>query len=168
MFPSLVPSSRSVFPGFRPCECCSVAVVPAPSLSKASLPWSESEPCTVMTAGRSKGTPDGDGGWLPSPGHPMSGLASANTTMLGEEFLDGEEEDWDSLRSIFCFGRGKRGVGESVHLDSTPFYPITTLLRWVVVCQGMLHGIPGVLLRPFLSGGHRVPRYCQLPGTLPI
>ena len=122
----------------------------------------------VTTVGRSRGTPDGGKGWLPLPGRPVSGLASANTTTLGEEFLDGKKEDWDSLRSIFCFGRGKRGVGESVHLDLTPFYPITTLLQWVVVYQGMLHGIPGVLFRPFLLGGHRVPRYCQLPGTLPI
>ena len=53
-----------------------------------------------MTAGRSKGTPDGDEGWLPLPGRPVSGLASANTTTLGEEFLDDEVEDWDSSRSM--------------------------------------------------------------------
>ena len=55
----------------------------------------------VITAGRSRGTPGSDEGWLPLPGHPVSGLASANTVTSGEEFLDGEDEDWDSLRSIF-------------------------------------------------------------------
>ena len=54
-------------------------------------------------AGRSKETPGGVGGWLLSPGCPVSGLVSANTTTSGEEFLDGEDEDWDSLRSMFCF-----------------------------------------------------------------
>ena len=43
MFPSLVPSSRSVSPGFHPCSCCSMAVVLAPSLSEGPLLWSESE-----------------------------------------------------------------------------------------------------------------------------
>ena len=47
----------------------------------------------MMTVGRSRGTPDGDKGLLPSPGHLVSGLVSANTTTLGEEFLDGEDED---------------------------------------------------------------------------
>ena len=99
----------------------------------------------------------------------MSGLASANTTMLGEEFLDGEEEDWDSLRSIFCFGRGEEeGDDGLVHLGPVSFYPFTTLPLWVVVCQGMLHGIPEVLLRPFLLGGRKVPRYYLPPGILPI
>ena len=61
----------------------------------------------MMTAGRSKGIPGSDGGQLSSPGHPVSGLASANTTTSGEEFLNGEDEDWDSLRSMFF--RGKKG-----------------------------------------------------------
>ena len=43
MFLSLVSSSQSVFLGFRPCSCGSMVVVPAPSLSKDSLLWSESE-----------------------------------------------------------------------------------------------------------------------------
>ena len=43
MFLSLVPSSQSVFPGFCPCSCCSVAAVLVPSLSKDSLLGSESE-----------------------------------------------------------------------------------------------------------------------------
>ena len=72
----------------------------------------------MMTAGRSKGTPDGDEGWLPLPGRPVSGLASANKTTLGEEFLDGKEEGWDSLRSI---------LDGHVRLDLASFYPFTTL-----------------------------------------
>ena len=63
----------------------------------------------VMTVGRSMGTPDDGRGWLPSPGRPVSGLASANTRMSGEEFLDSEEEDWDSLRSIFLWRRREMG-----------------------------------------------------------
>ena len=47
----------------------------------------------VMTAERSRGTPGGDEGWLLLPGRPVSGLVSANITMSGEEFLDGEDED---------------------------------------------------------------------------
>ena len=43
MIRSLVSSSQSVFLGFRPCSCGSMVVVPAPSLSKDSLLWSESE-----------------------------------------------------------------------------------------------------------------------------
>ena len=62
----------------------------------------------VMMVGRSRGTPGGDDGWLLLPGRPVSGLASANTMMLGEEFLDSEDEDWDSLRSMFWL-RGKMG-----------------------------------------------------------
>ena len=62
----------------------------------------------VMTAGRSKGTPGGDKGWLPLPGRPVSGLASANTTTSGEEFLDGEVEVWESLRSMPDVWRKKR------------------------------------------------------------
>ena len=124
----------------------------------------------MMTVGRSRGTPDNDEGWLLSPGRPVSGLVSANTTTSGEEFLDGEEEGWDPLRSIFCFGRGEKGKGGwgFVHLGLVSFYPITTLSLWVVVCQGMLHGIPGVLLWLFLSGGCRVPRCYLLPGILSI
>ena len=44
MFPSLVPSSWSVSPGFCPCSCCLVVVVLAPSPSKGSLLWLELEP----------------------------------------------------------------------------------------------------------------------------
>ena len=55
----------------------------------------------VMMAERSKGTPGDGEGWLVSPEHPVSGLASPNTGMSGEEFLDGEDEDWNLLRSIF-------------------------------------------------------------------
>ena len=54
----------------------------------------------MTTVGRSRGTPDGDEGWLPPPGHPVSGLVSANTTTSGEEFLDEEVEVWESLRSM--------------------------------------------------------------------
>ena len=64
----------------------------------------------MMMAGRSKGTPGGDKGWLPLPGRPVSGLASANTTTSGEEFLDGEVEVWESLRSISDVGEGKGSV----------------------------------------------------------
>ena len=112
-----------------------------------------------MTAGRSRGTPGGDEGWLPSPGRLVSGLVSANTTTSGEEFLDGKEEGWDSLRSI---------VDGHVRLDFASFYPFTTLPLWVVVCQDMPYGIPEVLLWPFLSGGRKVPRYYLLPDNLPI
>ena len=42
MFPSLVPSSRNVSPGFRP--GCSAEVVLAPSLSRGSLVGSALEP----------------------------------------------------------------------------------------------------------------------------
>ena len=76
----------------------------------------------VMTAGRSKGTPGGDKGWLPLPGRPVSGLASANTTTSGEEFLDGEVEVWESLRSISDVGEGKEGGVGQVRLDLSPFY----------------------------------------------
>ena len=63
----------------------------------------------MMMAGRSKGIPGGDEGWLPLPGRPVSGLASANTTTLGEEFLDGEVEVWESLRSMSgVWRKGKR------------------------------------------------------------
>ena len=55
-----------------------------------------------------------------------------------------------------------------VRLDFALFYPFTTLPLWVMVCQGMPHEIPEVLLRPFLSGGCKVPRYYLLPGLLPI
>ena len=61
-----------------------------------------------MTAGRSMGTPGDGDGLLLLPGRPVSGLASANTMTLGEEFLDSKDEDWDLLRSIFCV-RGKVG-----------------------------------------------------------
>ena len=61
-----------------------------------------------MTVGRSKGTLGGINVWLPSPGCPVSGLVSANTMTSREEFLDGEDEDWDSLRSMFRL-RGKVG-----------------------------------------------------------
>ena len=82
----------------------------------------------VMTAGRSKGTPGGDKGWLPLPGRPVSGLASANTMTLGEEFLDGEVEDWESLRSMSCVlleERGKDDDDGPVCLDLIPFLSFT-------------------------------------------
>ena len=60
----------------------------------------------VMTAEKNKGTPGGDEGWLLSLGCPVPRLASANTRMSGEEFLDGEDEDWDSLRSMSCLEEG--------------------------------------------------------------
>ena len=61
-----------------------------------------------MMAGRSKGTLGGDEEWLPLPGHPVSELATANTTTSGEEFLDGEVEVWESLRSMPDVWRKKR------------------------------------------------------------
>ena len=54
----------------------------------------------VMTVGRSRGTSGGDEGWLPSPGHPVSGLAIASMMTLGEEFLDGEDEVVPASMSI--------------------------------------------------------------------
>ena len=63
----------------------------------------------MMTAGRSKGIPGGDEGWLPLPGHPVSGLASANTMTSREEFLDGEVEVWESLRSMSDVWRKEKG-----------------------------------------------------------
>ena len=90
----------------------------------------------MMTAGRSRGTPGGDEGWLPSPGRLVSGLVSANTTTSGEEFLDGEVEDWDSLRSIFCTWRKEKGrwMANVFASGLASFYPFTTLSLWVVVC----------------------------------
>ena len=63
----------------------------------------------MTTVGKSRGTPDGDEGWLPLPGRPVSGLASANTTTSGEEFLDGEVEVWESLRSMSDVWRKEKG-----------------------------------------------------------
>ena len=90
----------------------------------------------VIMVVRSRGTPDGGKGWLLSPGHPVSGLASANTTTSGEEFLDGEVEDWDSLRSIFCTWRKEKGrwMANVFASGLASFYPFTTLSLWVVVC----------------------------------
>ena len=56
----------------------------------------------VMMEGRSKGTLGDVVGWLPSPGCPVSGFASASTTTSGEEFLDGEKVG-DPLRSMVCW-----------------------------------------------------------------
>ena len=45
-----------------------------------------------MTVGMSMGIPNNVSGLLPSPGHPVSGLAMARMMTSGEEFLDGEDE----------------------------------------------------------------------------
>ena len=77
----------------------------------------------MITVGRSRGTPDGVGGWLLLPGCPVSGLASANTTTLGEEFLDSEDKDWDLLRSMLCIWRGNEEGDWHVRLSLASFYP---------------------------------------------
>ena len=84
----------------------------------------------VMTVGRSKGTLNGVVRWLPLPGCPVSGLASANTTMSGEEFLDSEDEDWDLLRSIFlCGEKDREDEGDCwyVCLNPASFLSFTSL-----------------------------------------
>ena len=120
----------------------------------------------MTMVGRSRGIPAGDKGWLPPPGCPVSGLASANTMTSGEEFLDREVEVWESLRSMSDVWRKgeKRGMFGQVHLDLSPFISFLETL----VCQGMLYGTPGVLCQLFLSGGHKVPRCYLLPDNLPI
>ena len=120
----------------------------------------------MMMAGRSKGIPGGDEGWLPLPGRPVSGLASANTMTSREEFLDGEVEVWESLRSMSNVWRekGKKGALGQFALVCPLFIPFLRIL----VCQGMLYRTPGVLCQLFLSGGHKVPRCYLLPDNLPI
>ena len=45
-----------------------------------------------IIVGMSMGIPNNVSGLLPSPGHPVSGLAMARMMTSGEEFLDGEDE----------------------------------------------------------------------------
>ena len=55
---------------------------------------------TKMMVGRSMGTPDGAFGLLPLLGCLVLGLAMASMTILGEEFLDGEDEVVPASMSI--------------------------------------------------------------------
>ena len=81
-------------------------------------------------------------------GRPVFGLASANTETSGKEFLDGEEEDWDSLRSMFVWVEewGDRGF---VCLD-----PISLFILYHFV--PMDFGLPGYALWKFWNASSAV------------
>ena len=82
MCPSSVLLVCSAILGFLPCDC-----FPREFLSfyllRVPLSLSELMSDMEMMVGMSTGTPNDVSGLLPSPGHPVSGLATSNMTMSG-------------------------------------------------------------------------------------
>ena len=99
MCPSSVLLVHSAILGFLPCAC-----FPREFLSfyllRVPLSLSELMSDMEMMVGTSTGTLNSASELLPSPGHPVSGLAIASMMTLGEEFLDGEDEVVPASMSI--------------------------------------------------------------------
>ena len=82
MYLSSVLSFQSAAPEFLLCSCFPEDLL-GPSLLRVLLSSSKLMLDMEMMVGISTETPNDVSGLLPSPGHPVSGLATSNMTMSG-------------------------------------------------------------------------------------